>query len=413
MVGHVDAGAVGQHVQREGPHADRDPGGELRGRRVEHTDLVHRAVVGVDAHVGARAVRGEGDELRAAVRHRDPAGDDVADGVEDGHRAGGPAGDVGVGPVGGDLHVARGGADRHGGDDGRDGGAGGDRGCRGWRHGGRCCTRDERERRRHTPDDDEHHGEQGDKPAPTARRGLAGHRAVAGRGVDGGPVLGGSAVGGSAVGGSAWAGRPWAGSSTGGAVTGKGSVNSGAEYPRPRRVGVPAQCRGVGETGRPSRCRSRPGGRCLGGRWRHEVPLHRRLRWFRGVFRFCGVRFPTSVGFFGGSRRGGGDRGAPEPARHALGLLVRGRFVGGGTCVEVLGRDEQLLVTRATPLGGLGRPGYVGGLALTVGFVRRLRPGVVRRGLADRVPPVRDDAGRLDPLVVPAVDRLGGVFLDS
>ena len=79
--------------------------------------------------------------------------------------------------------------------------------------------------------------------------------------------------------------------------------------------------------------------------------------------------------------------------------LVGGGLVGGGKCVEVLGRDEQLPAAQATALGGHGRPGRVGGLALAVGVVRRLRPGLVRRGLGDRVPPVRDDAGRLDPLV--------------
>ena len=149
---------------------------------------------------------------------------------------------------------------------------------------------------------------------------------------------------------------------------------------------------------------------------RRRVRREVRFRW--GGRWFCGVRFFGGVRFFWRHGRRGGDRGAPEPARHALRLVIGAGSSGAGSSrigkgVEVLGRDEQLPVARATALGGHDRPGRVGGLAPALGVVRRLRPGLVRRGLGDRVLPVRDAAGRLDPLVEPAVDRLGGVLLDS
>ena len=239
VVGHVDPAAVGQHVQRERPDADGDPRGELRGRRVEHADLVHRAVVGVDAHVRPRAVRGEGDELRSAVGHRDPAGDHVAGGVEDRQRAGGPAGDVGVGAVRCELHVAGRRADGDGGRDGRHGRAGRDRERR--RHLGRRRARQQRERQDDPGGGHDEHREQGGDPAQAPLRRLGGHgsggrRRVVGR-RDPGLRCGGR----------------------GPDRQGLGEQRRG--FPRPRRVRSEPEARGVEEAARLDGNRRRGDGR--------------------------------------------------------------------------------------------------------------------------------------------------------
>ena len=188
----------------------------------------------------------------------------------------------------------------------------------------------------------------------------------------------------------------------------KGSVNSGAgsrvravsvravsmrtvsgSRRRPAVSGRPAGSAGAGAAGR--------GGASAGAGW------------------FCGVRFLWGVRFFGGAAAAPATVAPPSQA----GTLSASAPPRDRRPVEVLGRDEQLLVSRATALGGHDRPGrisaapVVDGLAPAVGVDRRLRPGVVRREVGDRVPPVRDDAGRVDPLVARAVDRLGGVLVDS
>ena len=119
MVGHVDLLAVRRDVERERAHTHGDRGDERVGGGVEHADDVHRARVVEDADVGALAVRGEGHELRAALRHLDRAGDGVAGGVEDAQDAELAVGDVREAAAGGDLHVAGRGVGGHGLPDGR------------------------------------------------------------------------------------------------------------------------------------------------------------------------------------------------------------------------------------------------------------------------------------------------------
>ena len=221
------------------------------------------------------------------------------------------------------------------------------------------------------------HREQGEEPAPTPRGGRVGRPVRA----EGSPVF---VVGLVFVVGPVFSvcrvffegrvfGRVFF---EGRVVTGRGSVNSGAGA-RVRAGSVSRRSAAVSE---------RPGGSAGAG----AVPTDGvsaeggarsgsagACRWF------CGVRFFGGVGFFCRSDRRGGERGAPEPARHALRLVIGGGLVGVGLRigprigkgVEVLGRDEQLPVARATALGGHDRPGPVGGLAPALSVVRRLRGG--------------------------------------
>ena len=213
-------------------------------------------------------------------------------------------------------------------------------------------------------DQREDHGDAARRPAAAPRAGRGAGPDAAGRaGRPAGPGRRGRRRAGLSVGPVFFVGPAVGRLFEGGVVTGKGSLNSGAG----------ARVRAVSASRRSAAVSERPGGSAGAG----AVPADgapadggAARSGSAGASGGAGApagsaasRFFGGVRFFRGSRRGG-DRGAPEPARHALRLRAsRSGSSGSGRASRSSVATNSCSSARATALGGHDRPGRVGGLA--------------------------------------------------